>query len=130
MWVVFARIACFRIEDDEELAGESDADDHQWLSGIAQPLVECLGSIMEAGRSSGDEEQNGTDRANVHHRWMRRPLRWALSLAIGARPTSVAMALPLQVPISGKSAIRRATVRPATAPKCHCDARTERMRPS
>ena len=113
MWVVFARIACFRIEDDEELAGESDADDHQWLSGIAQPLVECLGSIMEAGRSSGDEEQNGTDRANVHHRWMRRPLRWALSLAIGARPTSVAMALPLQVPISGKSpsGVRRCDLR-------------------
>jgi len=48
-------MACFRIEDDEELAADSDADDHQWLSGIAQPLMECRGSIMEAGRSSGDE---------------------------------------------------------------------------
>ena len=68
MCVLFARIACFRIEDDEELAGESDADDHRWLSGIAQPLVEFLESIMEAGRSSGDEEQDVTDRANIHHR--------------------------------------------------------------
>jgi hypothetical protein len=57
-------------------------------------------------------------------------LRWPLSLPFGARPKSLAMALPLQVPISGKSpsGVRRRDLR--RPPKCYCDARTERMRPS
>jgi hypothetical protein len=133
MCVLFPRIACFRIEDDEELAGERDGDAHQRLSGIAQPLVECLEPVMEAGRSSGDEEHDGPDRAMST---TGDAASLALAAVIGLRREaqelgkSLAMALPLQVPISGKSpsGLRRCDLR--RPPKCYCDARTERMRPS
>ena len=47
-------------------------------------------------------------------RMQRRPCRFPLSLAIGARPASLAMALFETVPISGSSASRVATVRSET----------------
>ena len=116
MCVLFPRIACFRIEDDEELAGESDGDDHQRLSGIAQPLVECLESVMEAGRSSGDEEHDGPDRA-TSTTGDAASLALAAVIALRREAQELGDGLAIAGADLRQVAIRRATARPATPPE-------------
>ena len=100
-----ARIACFCVEDDEELSGERDADDHFGLPGLLQPVVEGVEMRVVLGGYAGDEEEDGArSGASAAHRSV--ALRLPLSLAMGASPTSLVMALLEIMPISGTCAIR------------------------
>src|SRR5690242_1734436 len=53
-----ARIACFCIEDDEQFAGERDADDHLFLAGLLQPLMEGSEVRIVPGDDAGNEEED------------------------------------------------------------------------
>src|SRR6478609_7289731 len=48
------RVACFCIENDEQLAGERNADDHFLLSGSLQPLLESCQMRIIFGNEKED----------------------------------------------------------------------------
>jgi hypothetical protein len=53
-----SRVACFCVEDDEEFAGEGDADDHFGLSGGLQPVLEGGEVRVVLGDDAGDDEED------------------------------------------------------------------------
>ena len=55
-----ARIACFGIEDDEQLASEGDADDHFLLAGSLQSLMEGSEMRVVSGNESGNHKEDRT----------------------------------------------------------------------
>src|SRR5262245_14747887 len=65
---LFSRIACFGVEDDEEYAGQRDADDHVGLSGVFQPLLEGGEVGIVLGDDPGDEKEDaaGSGAATAH----------------------------------------------------------------
>src|SRR3990170_4599672 len=75
-------ISCFCIEDNEQLASKCDADDHLFLAGSHQPLMEGGEVGIVASDCAGDEEQDvarpGTTATN-------RPATIVLAALVGDR---------------------------------------------
>ena len=107
-----AEFSGFCVEPDKEFTGESDA-----VTFFSFPASRDLRWASAKSRTSRRTRSAMTKR--IEATCARPPhidlcLLLAASLAIGARPTSFAMALLEMVPISGSSAMMRATLRSAT----------------
>src|ERR1700722_4517287 len=55
------RFASFCVESDEELAGECNANDHFFFTGLEQPIAELAQAVIVAGGNGGDEEEDRAD---------------------------------------------------------------------
>ena len=76
----FAGVACFCVEPDEELSGESDAHDLFEFAGFVQPAVE-VGELRHISANDlGDGEEDGSDMgSSAAHR----PLSLAFAAIVG-----------------------------------------------
>lgn len=55
-----SRVSCFGVENDQELAGERDANDHFGLSGLDEALMKgCQMRIVPCGEAR-DQEEDGS----------------------------------------------------------------------
>lgn len=57
---LFARIACFCIENDKEFARERHADDHFGFASLLQPFGESAQMRIVPGDVSGNDKENAT----------------------------------------------------------------------
>ena len=93
-------IASLGVEADEELSGECDADAFFGFAGGIQPAMEVREVRIVSPDDLGDDEEDGSHGATAASD-VSVALSLPLSLARGARPASLAMALLERVPISG-----------------------------